>query len=777
MGATVREPVVDSTANGVRPWRLTPAFVVTAGLVVLSVLWFAVGLVRPTPSLVGWLPLTGSVPIAVVAAWRAAGPGTRTFWRYAAVGMALIGLGAAFNAWDNMFGAHRNQHVSGLTAAVYLSGLLVMIVGLLRIPGARRAGGEWARFGLDIATVIMTALTFTWHVALPRWEHWFGGGAGDVWSVFTLVVGGFICVVAFVKVAFTGTGPIDRRSLHLLAATGAVGAGGGSLAPLLASRPWLNTAHLILPVTCLMLCVATDRQVRVGPAATGGRRPSNRRPSVMPYAAVAATAGLLMVCAVGPSRDIAAVAAGSVCVTVLVAVRQLLALRDNATLLRQLDARLHDLDQVQRRLAHQATHDTLTGLANRGVLHDAAARTDGPVTVLLLDLDGFKEVNDSFGHHAGDQLLVHVADRLRSAVRADDDLVVRLGGDEFAVLLRHADGDNPGEVTAARITAEFERPFLIDGVTLDIEASIGIATAAAGEDLETVLQHADTAMYAAKEHRLGATRYNPVQAHETAARLTLLGDLRRALDTGDSIELHYQPKLSVGTGELVGAEALARWQHPVRGQVPPCEFIPVLEGTSLIHRFTAHVLDLALTQARTWLDAGHRIPVAVNVSTRSLLDTAFPDVVRDALARTEVPGDLLCIEITENTVMHDPAHAIDVLRRIRALGVRTAIDDFGTGYSSMAYLKILPVDELKVDRTFVRDMATDHGNHVLVESAVDLGHNLGLAVVAEGVEDLPTVQALRKLGCDVAQGFHYAKPLPAHEFLLYATNSDPVPTP
>jgi EAL domain-containing protein (putative c-di-GMP-specific phosphodiesterase class I) len=281
------------------------------------------------------------------------------------------------------------------------------------------------------------------------------------------------------------------------------------------------------------------------------------------------------------------------------------------------------------------------------------------------------------------------------------------------------------------------------------------------------MRFADIAMYTAKEHRLGWTRFDPGQAHETASRLTLLGDLRRALDTEDEIRLHFQPKVSVSSGAVIGAEALARWQHPTRGLVGPADFIPVLEGTSLIHRFTTRVLHLALAQTRQWLDDGHRVPVAINVSTRSLLDATFPDQVADALRAAGVPGDLLCIEITENTVMADPDRAIDVLRRIRALGVTTAIDDFGTGYSSMAYLKILPVDEIKVDRSFVRDMAVDHSNRVLVGSTVDLGHNLGLLVVAEGVEDGPTVTALQDLGCDVAQGYHYAKPLSADDFTAF----------
>lgn len=311
------------------------------------------------------------------------------------------------------------------------------------------------------------------------------------------------------------------------------------------------------------------------------------------------------------------------------------------------------------------------------------------------------------------------------------------------------------------------RPFLIDGATLDLEISIGIAAAEPGHDLVTALRCADVAMYTAKEHRLGHIRFDPDQVHDSAARLTVLGDLRRALDADDELELHYQPKLLIDTGDLIGAEALARWRHPARGMVEPSVFTPVLESSNLMHRFTARMLDLALRQARTWQDGGYRIPVSVNVSTRSLLDPTFPQTIGNCLREVGVPGTLLCIEITENTVMVNPDRAIDVLRRIRELGVRTAIDDFGTGYSSMAYLKVLPIDEIKIDRSFVRDMATNHGNHVLVESAVDLGHNLGLDVVAEGVEDEPAVTALRNMGCDIAQGYHFARPLPPAEFIAY----------
>lgn len=424
---------------------------------------------------------------------------------------------------------------------------------------------------------------------------------------------------------------------------------------------------------------------------------------------------------------------------------------------------LFSIRSHRRRVETMAATDALTGLPNRAAFTARAglASADGETdtTVLTVNLDGFRDVNEQLGHQIGDLLLIEAGERLRASMR-EHDVVARIGGDEFAVLLR--DGDSAlGEALAARLTAAFDQPFLIGEVTVDLEVSIGAATARDGDDVTTLLQHADMAMREAKEHRLGFHRFSGDHGQDTAARLTLLGDLRRALDSGGELTLHYQPKIAMDTGEVAGVEALARWQHPTKGWVSPGEFIPVLETTSLIHRFTDRVLRVALTQAREWLDGGHRVAVSVNISTRSLLDESFPDRVAELLTETGVPGDQLCIEVTEHSVMSDPATAIEAMRRIRALGVRTSIDDYGTGYSSMTYLKLLPLDELKVDRSFVQDMTNDRSDHALVESTVELGRNLGLTVVAEGVEDAATASALRELGCDVAQGFLYAKPMPA----------------
>jgi diguanylate cyclase (GGDEF)-like protein len=419
----------------------------------------------------------------------------------------------------------------------------------------------------------------------------------------------------------------------------------------------------------------------------------------------------------------------------------------------------------RREVEALAATDALTGLPNRRAFNAQArlalqAAAAGP-TALILNLDGFRAVNDQFGQHVGDLLLAECGHRLTAAIRAED-LVARLSGDEFAVLLREGDAAD-GDTVARRLLVAFDEPFVLESVTVDLEVSVGAATAQPGIDVTGLMRNADAAMHQAKQQHQGYHRFVAEDGHDPAARLTLLGDLRRALDDPAQLTLHYQPKVALGTGALAGVEALARWKHPVKGMISPGEFIPVVEATSLIHRFTDQVLAEALTQARCWLDAGHRVPVAVNISTRSLLDAGFGDRLTARLAESGVPAGLLCIEITEHTVMTDPETAIAALRRVRDLGVKTSIDDYGTGYSSMSYLKVLPVDELKIDRSFVCDVAEDTSSRALVASTVELGHNLGLSVVAEGVEDEATVAALRELGCDVAQGYFFSRPVPADE--------------
>jgi diguanylate cyclase len=422
---------------------------------------------------------------------------------------------------------------------------------------------------------------------------------------------------------------------------------------------------------------------------------------------------------------------------------------------------------------HQALHDGLTGLPNRTLLRDRtdqaihqADRELVPAALLLLDLDRFKEVNDTLGHHYGDQLLVQVGERLRVRLR-EVDTVARLGGDEFAVLLPKIATAEGAVAVAGKLLAGFDEPFTLEDLALDVEASIGVALYPEhGNDPDELLQHADIAMYVAKETHAGFMLFDPSLDQHSPRRLALLGELRRAIDQQQLI-LHYQPKVDAHTGQVLGVEALVRWQHPTHGLVPPNDFIPLAERTGLIGPLTNYVLDAALRQCRDWRRTGHELAIAVNVSARSLLDLSFPDQVAGLLARWEVPARLLVVEITESTIMADPTHALEILGRLNIMGVQIAIDDFGTGYSSMAHLKTLPVHELKVDRSFVSQMTSNTSDAVIVRSTVDLGRNLGLRVVAEGVEDPQTLQQLDALGCDAIQGYHISRPVPPDDLIQW----------
>jgi diguanylate cyclase (GGDEF)-like protein len=438
-----------------------------------------------------------------------------------------------------------------------------------------------------------------------------------------------------------------------------------------------------------------------------------------------------------------------------------------------------ELETLVREVTQLAMHDALTGLPNRLLFADrasqalAAARRDGSTpVVLMLDLDRFKEVNDTLGHPHGDLLLQQVAQRLSILLRQHD-TVARFGGDEFAVLLTDG-GPEAGADVATRIARALEQSFRIGEATVGIEASIGIAVAAVHEEstLEELIRQADIAMYKAKADRSGFAHFAAGDDDGTPDRLTLIGELRQALEY-EELVLHYQPKIAVDSGGLLGVEALVRWQHPTRGLLPPGEFIPLAEGSTLIHRLTRLVFDMALRFARTSLDQGLRLPIAVNVSARSLFDPNFPTDILERLAQAGVPAELLTIELTEGTIMAYPDLALDILARLRDMGVRLSVDDYGTGYSTMAYLKNLPVDELKIDRAFVMNLTSDHNDAVIVKSAMELGHNLGLSIVAEGVEDQATLVALKALGVDIAQGFHLGRPMPENALQLWiADHSD-----
>ncbi len=417
-----------------------------------------------------------------------------------------------------------------------------------------------------------------------------------------------------------------------------------------------------------------------------------------------------------------------------------------------------------RTLERAALTDDLTHLPNRTLLLDRAqaaihhARRGGRhVAALMLDLNRFKEINDTLGHQEGDRLLLEVAKRLREAVRVTD-TVARLGGDEFAVLAVDLADPVAAVEMAERIDRALTGAVMLGGVEVDVTAGVGIALFPDhGEDVDTLLKRADVAMYEAKRARRPHAVYTSELDPYTAERLGLVAELRRAIEQRE-LHLHYQPKYDLATRRLCGVEALVRWDHPARGPVTPAEFVPVAEHTGLIRPLTEMVLDEALDQVRAWRDAGHEVPVSVNLSARSLLDAELPARVADALARHGIPAALLSLEITETVIMEDPGRALAILRALDAMGIRLGIDDFGTGYSSLAYLKQLPVAELKIDRSFVMNMSDSEQDAAIVRSTIDLGHNLGLDIVAEGVEDQPTLDELARLTCETAQGFFLARP-------------------
>ena len=441
-------------------------------------------------------------------------------------------------------------------------------------------------------------------------------------------------------------------------------------------------------------------------------------------------------------------------------------LKLNQDLERRVDARTKELAIANEELTHQALHDALTDIPNRTLLYErlqqaiiTAKRERKSVALMMMDLDRFKEINDTMGHHSGDLVLQAVAARLRSALRQSD-TVARLGGDEFAMVLPGI-GDKDTAIKAAqKILNAVQMPISLEGRSLDIGASLGIVMYPdQGEETGLLLQRADVAMYAAKRSKSGYAYYDAEADRYSVDRLALQSELRHAIKN-DELVLYYQPKIDFNSGHISGLEALVRWQHPRHGLMFPDDFIPLAERTGLINPLTAWVLHMALSECCTWHRDGFPLTIAVNISASNLQDPHFPEIVAASLAKTGAEPAWLELEITETAIMKEPAAAIDAIGKLNRMGVQLAIDDFGTGYSSMAYLKKLLVAKIKIDKSFVMDMNTNKNDAVIVRSLIGLGHNLGLSVVAEGVESAEVWDELKALGCDSAQGYSMSRPIP-----------------
>lgn len=439
-----------------------------------------------------------------------------------------------------------------------------------------------------------------------------------------------------------------------------------------------------------------------------------------------------------------------------------------------------DLKQTMGRLEHLATTDTLTGLANRTLWYDrlnhalstAVRKHKKRIAVMMLDMNQFKVINDTMGHPAGDEALRQATQRMRQVLRGSDTLA-RLGGDEFGILLAdNEDSWHAAKHVALKVLACFDEPFNNNDCEMYLGASIGITIFPDhGQDADTLVSRADIAMYRAKNKGVGFMFYDPGTDGNSMHQLQLSNQLRQAVNN-DELELHFQPKIDIETGKLCGSEALLRWRHPKHGLVEPDNFIPIAEEIGMITPITEWVISQALKKCAEWRHQGYFIPMAVNVSALSFQNPKLVEQVKAALQHTRLDNRCLELEITENTLMADVDHNFDVLMALSELGVSIAVDDFGTGYSSLAYLKRLPINTLKIDKSFVMDMTLDENDATIVRSIIDLGHNLGFNVIAEGVESADTWALLDDLGCDAAQGFHISPPVPASHFTKWMTDGD-----
>jgi len=443
----------------------------------------------------------------------------------------------------------------------------------------------------------------------------------------------------------------------------------------------------------------------------------------------------------------------------------------------QADALRAQTAELETQALHRATHDTLTDLPNRVLLADrlqqaliTAHRENKPLAVLCLDLDRFKEINDTLGHDNGNLILKQVASRLEATIESPN-TIARIGSDEFGILLY--DPPSPDAITqfSRRLHKALELPFTVDRFNFEVEASIGITLYPDhGTDPETLLQRAELAMSAAKQAHDGFAVYSPEQEQFNPRRLALMSELRQAIEH-DELILHYQPKVNLHTGRVDEVEALVRWNQRGQGFISPADFIPMAERTRLVKPLTHWVLKRAIRQCAVWRGSGLEIGIAVNISARDLHDPHLPDVIAGLLASSEVNPEWLVLEITEGSIMVDQQRALDVLTRLTSMGLRISIDDFGTGYSSLAYISKLPISEIKIDRSFVIGMVENKNDAVIVHAIIELGHNLGLKVAGEGVENQEAWTLLEKQGCDLLQGYYLSQPVNSLQFIQWFNES------
>lgn len=712
---------------------LTAAWVLAGGCVLASVAhdtfaWWSGGPVRDAAFCLIFI-----VAAALCLTRAFVRDGERAAWLAIGGGVCLYGIG-----WIVDFVGYHGQAPSpSLSDPFWLGSYLGFYPGIVllgRARFARRGVGMWLDGllgGLAVgaatsATALQTALSTP------------GSTAAITGAAYPLAD---VALLTFLATMFAGSGWRPSRSGATLLTGLLVLVGVDILYAVDTARGgWLAGQPYDPLWGVAMLLVAVSGWL---PARRVTLHRETKRALLFPSAFSAIAVGVLVYGQTIDLNPIAVVFAVLALVTVMV--RMALLLKETAAL------------AVSRKLS---LTDDLTGLANRRSFSaevEAAISDARPLALLMIDLDQFKELNDTLGHHLGDELLRSVGPRLQSTMRQGD-VVARLGGDEFGVLLRSAHTDD-AIAAAARLRGALRRPFTLAGISLHVGASVGIAVYPDHAlDAGTLLRHADVAMYEAKRGRTGHEVYASEGDHHSRDRLALAGEVRRAL-AQDELALHYQPVADLGGGKILGVEALVRWRHPERGLLAPGAFLPAIEHTEVMREVSHRVLAMAICQAGAWFREDRSWRVAVNLSATDLLDRTLVDDVSALLRRYGTPAGRITLEVTESVLMTDPARAMEVLGELRALGVHLALDDFGTGFSSLTHLQRMPVDEIKIDRSFVAAMATDASSAAIVSSTVDLAHALGMRVVAEGIEDEATWTRLRAVGCDAAQGYYLAKPL------------------
>jgi diguanylate cyclase (GGDEF)-like protein len=673
--------------------------------------------------------------------------------------------------------------------AGYLASFPFALLAILLLPHQRRSLSSRTRIVFDAVIAMIGIVTFSWYFVLgPTIMYGASSVAvrlvGTAYPLSTLAL-----IFCLILLTVRNNERAMRPVIHLLFLAFVVITITDTIYNYQQLHNHYQTGHLLdlgWPLGYLLLGLAAralyvlhqpGQQVIAQAKENEGTAEQNRLWRILiPYAWVPTLGVLLLfIWRRGDhSTLVMGVVVGAVILLSLVLVRQVVAVRELHALYVNNDA----LASANMQLDIQATHDALTGLPNRCFLQrrleqeaQKASESNIPAALLLLDLDRFKEVNDTLGHSVGDLLLQKIGYRLQSHLRPTD-FIARLGGDEFAIVLPKTDA--AGAIHATRtLLGALDAPILVDDHTFAIGGSIGIAlTPEHGYDVTTLLRCADVAMYVAKRSQSGHAEYTPEVDQHSPRKLALMSELRQAI-ADDGLLIHYQPKISFSLGGMVGVEALVRWPHPVHGLIPPDDFIPLAERTGLIGPLTRWVLERAVRQCRDWEQVGLHMNVAVNLSTHTLYDPQLLSTVTDLLQSYRVDPSRLTLEITESMLMEEPERAHVVLAGLRALGVFIAIDDFGTGYSSLAYLKRLPIDEVKIDKAFVFGLGVDAdpADAAIVRAVVAMARPLQCEVVAEGVESAETWTFLQELGCDLAQGYYFSHPLPAAALEQWARTS------